>query len=662
MAEKEVNLSEYLSLFWRYKYLILITTILFSSMGVVLFKYEVPVYTSKANLVLGSETLGTGFEIGSVLKLSSIVPMAKSYSTMATVVERLELEKKPIQKGLLESMFLTQNTTEYLEFRELIFYYLNNINVKASGRDIVVISATSQDPKITAAIANEIGKIIIEENLKIKNEKVQKSVAYIDSQIKSLTDIINSVRLQKEETEASSTYSETMNLMERIDRNEIALNSYRQERDRVQIVLDLSKFSSPDTEAEEIAKDRLVEENEDKLAYVNSRIAAVESELEEDKKKWRDLDKADYYKAQDLEFAIATNENLYLNLLSERQRIGLAATIESRDINFLSRAYVPLYTDKTRGIVFIIIFFGIGLGASFGLIQVKELLNKRFKSSTDVEQSMDLKVIGNLPIIKKEEEYKLANPKGHPKSNIVESYRTLATNIKFATKGKNIKSIVFTSDKPGTGKSMTLANLGMVMADSGAKILVVDVDLRRPNMHKIFNKPRKPGLTELLSGKATLSQVLVKIRPHLYMIPAGSISLNPQSVIESKQMKKLIDKLAGHYDFVLYDSIPLTSFSDVALLASITDASVLVMDEKKSERSTMKLSKERLEDVNSNILGITINRSRKGFSKYHYKYYRYYSSEPDSAPKKKDFFDKLTSPFKKKKEVKKPEAPHKKKR
>ena len=113
---------------------------------------------------------------------------------MATVVDRLELEKDPIKKGLVESRFFTKNTTQYLSFRELIFYYLGKTRVRSRSRNVIEVSSTSQDPKTAANIANEVGNIVLENSLNAKNEKIKKGLAYIDGQINALIAIIKEKR------------------------------------------------------------------------------------------------------------------------------------------------------------------------------------------------------------------------------------------------------------------------------------------------------------------------------------------------------------------------------------------------------------------------------------------------------------------------------------
>lgn len=614
MEKKEVDLPRYyLKIFLQYKYVILISIILFSSIGFAFYKYEVPLYRSISHLTIGRETVGTSLDISNIQRAGEITTIATSYPIISQAISKLNITQYPVKKGLVEKLF-SEEKEEYLDIRELTYYYISNTNVKSDRNNIITISVLSQYPEVARDLSNELGNLLIEQNAREKNTKIQASIGYIDSQLTSLKQLIQQNRKGKEENEASANYNEIMNLERKIETDQNTLALFLREQEHLRSSIDLSNESEEKSQYQT------------KMDYVKSRIEELMRAIDDDKARLNVVDKTEFYKAKDLEFAISTNEGIYINLIGEKQRIVLASLIESKDLRFLSRAFTPIRPDKVRGRLFILAFFGMGLVVAFGVIQLSEILNRRFKSVDDVEEKMELKVIGSVPKITKEDEVKLMNPQAHPKSRVVEAYRTLATNIKFAARGKKIKSIFFSSDKPETGKSYTIANLSSIMADSGNKILMVDVDLRRPKLHRIFNIARKPGLTDLLSGKAKLSKVLTKIKKNLYLIPSGSLSYNPQSIVESEAMKKLIKQLASKHKFVFYDSLPITAFSDAAILASETDASVLVINQKKSRKDTLELAKSMLDEINSPILGIVVNKIKLSSMKYQ-PYYYYYSPE-----------------------------------
>ncbi len=619
MAENEgnlVNYREYLTLFWRYKYLILIILIIFSSMGYLFYKSEIPIYTAKAYILIDRETISGNYDVGNVQNIGTITTTATSYPFVFKMVNDLNLTKYPIKNGLIDDV-IYGNSVKEMRTRELVLYYMDRISIstKRGSRNILEITVTSQYPELAAKISNEVGSRIIEDNAKAKTQKIQKSLKYVDDQLDSIRLLIEQNRREKEKLENSLDYQEILNLKDDIESAQGTLSLLRREQEHLRASLELP------------GDDEQEREHQAKLGYINSRIEELTEELKENKERLNEIDKSDLYRMKDLSFSVNTDEGIYQQLLNEKQKVLLTSIINSRNMRFLSRAYVPISEDSSRGFMIVGMFLAFGCAVSFGLIQLFEIFNKRFKSSEDIEETLGINVIGNIPIINKQEELKMLNPSQHPKSYVTEAYRTLATNIRFATKNKDIKSITFASDKAGTGKSYTTSNLGITMAEVGHKILLVDVDLRRPKLNKIFSKPRKPGLTDVLSGRSNLKEALIKLRKNLDMLPAGSLGYNPQSTIESDEMKKFIKKYSKKYDLILFDSVPLVQFSDSAILASMTGASIMVMDEKNSEKNAMELAKERLETAGSSILGVAVNKSKKSYSKYRYYYYYHYKDD-----------------------------------
>ena len=646
MVEKEVTISEYISLLWRYKYLIILCLLIFTSLGFLFYQHEVPEYTAKSYLEISKRSIGTTSDIGTVQKVDSIITIVNGYAFMAQIAKNLELEKYPLQQGLSEKVkdwikvnILKRKPTDNKDIREIIFYYMDNVRAKAQSRGTIIeITATSQYPNQAAQIANAVAQAIIEREGSEKDVVIQKSLGYINTELNSVSTLLKGQRRDKEEAEASFSYNELERLDSAIIDNQNLLSLYFRESEklRTEIALDYNR-----TEDEKVQDD--VRE-----AYYETRVEELTKQINEDKAQFQKINRTTKYQVNDLKFAIGTNEKIYQNLIAQKQQILLADLVDSISIQMIRRAFTPPRPDSTKGILIIMVFATVGIAVSFGLIQLNEMLNKKFKTVEDIEESLNLNIMGNVPVISKKEEAKLINPRTHPKSNITEAYRTLATNIKFSAKGKNIKSIIFYSDKPSTGKSYTVANLAIIMGEAKNKVLIIDADLRRPNMHKIFNEARKPGLTDLLAGKSSLKDVTKKIDNHIHLIPSGSLSFNPQSVLESKAMKKFMEKIRHSYDFILIDSIPATTFSDVRILAAQSDASIIVMDEKQSERVTLEDTRDKLDQIGSNILGVVINRVKSRYETHNYGYYY----QPDKTLKTSIFkkgISKVKRIFKRKK-------------
>lgn len=227
-------------------------------------------------------------------------------------------------------------------------------------------------------------------------------------------------------------------------------------------------------------------------------------------------------------------------------------------------------------------------------------------------------------------------------SYLNESYNLLKTNLLFAEVEKPIKTIMVTSVAPGEGKSLTVCNLAITMAQAGHNILLVDCDLRRPTQHLLFNLEREPGLSDYLAGKVdsidyTILDGIIKSAErveNLHLIPSGTRPLNAAVLLGSQKMKDSIEYWKNKYDFILFDSPPVLSVSDTAVLATKMDVTILIIHAGKTKRQLVLQGKEILENVSANTFGVVLNNvdlsKRYGYYYHYYRHYQdYYSSEAE---------------------------------
>ncbi|HHU64131.1 MAG TPA: CpsD/CapB family tyrosine-protein kinase [Clostridiales bacterium] len=212
-----------------------------------------------------------------------------------------------------------------------------------------------------------------------------------------------------------------------------------------------------------------------------------------------------------------------------------------------------------------------------------------------------------------------------PKSPFVEAYKTLRTNIQFANPDKDIKTIMLTSAGPGEGKSTTVCNLALTIAQSEKKVLVIDADLRRSNVHKIFNLPNLNGLTTLLTDDININAVLSFIDvPNLYVLTSGPKPPNPSELLGSRKMKALLEKMKEEFDMVLIDAPPVLPVADASVLGTIVDGTIMLINYGQVDFDLAVRAKEQLEKVNARIMGVIINNIPSKEDSYYYYYYSYY--------------------------------------
>lgn len=215
-----------------------------------------------------------------------------------------------------------------------------------------------------------------------------------------------------------------------------------------------------------------------------------------------------------------------------------------------------------------------------------------------------------------------------PKSPISEAYRTLRTNLQFAKINSELRTIMFTSSGPAEGKSTTIANVAVALAQSGRSIILVDCDLRKPVQHRIFGK-RNKGVTNILVDDSPAETFLQDTEiDNLRILPSGPIPPNPSELLSSAKMAELLDELKGMADLVLIDAPPTIAVTDAAVMAVKVDGIVLVIDSTSVRPEMAQKAKDLLVKANGHILGVILNRVE--IEEEHAYYYYYYGSESKS--------------------------------
>ncbi len=220
----------------------------------------------------------------------------------------------------------------------------------------------------------------------------------------------------------------------------------------------------------------------------------------------------------------------------------------------------------------------------------------------------------------------------NPRSPISEAYRTLRTNLEFSSLDKPIRSMVVTSAAPEEGKSTTLANLAVTIAQAGKRVILVDCDLRRPSLHQLFNVRSTVGFTDMmrddtLMNKPPLQETGV---PNLRLITSGTRPPNPSELLASRRMSEVIASLQNQADVILFDAPPVIAVTDAAVLASKVDVVLLVINAGKTKREHAKKAKMLLDKVNARLIGTVLNNVKGDAGMY-----QYYADEAEAVAEKR---------------------------
>jgi polysaccharide biosynthesis transport protein len=354
---------------------------------------------------------------------------------------------------------------------------------------------------------------------------------------------------------------------------------------------------------------------------------------------------------------VKTNTELLNGLLQKSKENDVVLAGTPNNIHVVDYAISP---DEPVGpgrmrVVVLALVLSLGFGMAFAIFL--EYLNDTVRSTEDVEKMLRLPTLAVIPAIgdlkatgrrllpggaKKDANWRNSNElllDADARSPLAEAYRHLRTSVLLSTAGRPPKTLLITSSVPSEGKTTTAVNTAISLAQTGAKVLVIDADMRRPRLHSLFDVEKRLGLSSILSNEMSEAEIFSMIEQHeqsgLYLLTAGPIPPNPAELIGSEQMRALIGKLEPTFNHIIIDSPPIASFTDGVLIASIVDGVLLVVHGGKSTRDVVRRSQQLLHDVGAKIFGVVLNNVHLRPHDYYYyqSYYQqsYYNRDPEEG-------------------------------
>jgi polysaccharide biosynthesis transport protein len=343
---------------------------------------------------------------------------------------------------------------------------------------------------------------------------------------------------------------------------------------------------------------------------------------------------------------VQTNEQLYQGLLARMKEASAASTMIPSNSAIIQLAELPLtpFTPKTRRNVGLAVLLGVMGGV--GLAFMVEYLDKSIKSVEELERVCRLPYLGIVPLLSNEGRDDVGDKSFYsiafedPKSLIAESIHQVNTAVMLSLSERPPGAILVTSPSPSEGKTTLSLNLAASMAMNGNRVIVVDADLRRPMLHKIFRQPGTPGLSNFLTGSASLEEIIRATEvPDLFFIAAGAIPPNPVPLLKSQAFKDLVATLRQDFQHLIFDTPPIIGFADGRAISALVDGVILVLKHHFTSREAARLATQLLTQVNASILGVVLNMTQTkkiGYGGYYayYKYYnKYYSHYQDDGSK-----------------------------
>jgi succinoglycan biosynthesis transport protein ExoP len=352
---------------------------------------------------------------------------------------------------------------------------------------------------------------------------------------------------------------------------------------------------------------------------------------------------------------VDTNRQLYEGLLQKLKEAGVTAGLKSNNIRLVDVARTPAAPSEPnipRNLAFA---FVLGLTSGIGLAFLLENMDNTVRTTEQAQVVSGLPPLGMIP---------LSSPNGtssaslkrltiassreavefvtvsRPQSQMAESYRALRTSLLLSSLGGPPKVIMVTSARPQEGKTTTAINSAIVLAQKGVRVLLVDADLRRPSVHKTLGLGPSSGLSNVLTGNATLEQAISEshILPNLFVLSAGSAPPNPAELLASPQMNEILGELRGQFDHVVIDTPPTLSVTDAVVLSPRVDAIILVIRSGQTTKQALRRARDILMQVNAHVTGVLLNAVDLTSPDYYYyyeyqgKYSQYYQEDPPEPP------------------------------
>lgn len=338
------------------------------------------------------------------------------------------------------------------------------------------------------------------------------------------------------------------------------------------------------------------------------------------------------------------NRQMFERLLETQQGIQVSGPLLKSNIRireYSSQPRSPVAPKRAQNILLAALLALIG---GVGLVLFLDYINNKIEAVDDIDRYLRLPALGVIPMVEGGSKARRLLSSGatgnelapvkntdsviltqvEANSSIAESYRQLRTALLLSSAGHAPRTLLFTSSQPAEGKTTTSVNTAISLAQTGSAVLIIDADLRRPRVHKIFGLKNIAGLSNYLTGEGDLASLIQVAMPNLYVLPVGPLPPNPAELLGSARMKQVVEALTTNFDYIVIDSPPVSSFADSLILSSLVEGVIIVVKGGATPREMAQRTKAHLQSVGAKILGVVINQIKLQPHDYYY-YSTYYS-------------------------------------
>ena len=683
-SQKDIHLKDYLFILLNRKWIVISFFIFIVTIVSFATFIQKPVYRATATVIVDTETPNVLSSVSEVVRLgeSNYFAYRDYMDTQKEIIKSRRNAYRVFKKLQLSSH------KEFSDEKDPLEALLKKIKV-ASLRNtkILEISADDTDPKMASVMANEFAKVYSDSNLALSTKTSNNAEDWLKKELE-----VQERKVRDSEIEAQD-YKEKNGLIFSEQRTNIVSealtkinDSYMEsqsrriqietaykaiEDDKGELLLDnLPSLLTGNESLQQLKQDYLKQEALlmeyrkvykskhpkmiallGQIGYLKTRIknelesqynvtkqeeAKFKNLLDEKKKEATDLErKTINYNA--LMRGVEINRKMLAMVLNRLKETSISSQIRANNIRIQDIAEPPQNPIRPKKKLNIALGMMIGLFGGITLAFFKEYMDTSLKDQSDIAQFLDLPIIGSVPRIKVDRK-NIKIKSGidmvvelDSNSIAAEAYRSIRTNLLFSLSDADFSnSVIITSSVPKEGKTTTAANLAVMIARSGEKVLLVDADMRKPKTHSVFNLKNQAGLSDFLLGAKDFDSIINHAAvDNLSIITAGSISNRPAELLASVNMKVFLSRASSQFSKIIFDTPPITLVTDASILSSVTGAGVILVAE--SGRTTKELlhaSKELLRKVNSKIIGVVLNNvslAKSGYLNTQYYYRKYYN-------------------------------------
>jgi len=594
-----MDITIYLSIARRWAWLLIAGLILGLDIGYVVAKLQTPIYQASTRVIVSRASM-----------------QAASGGSLASGAEVYYVNEQVLMQTFIE---LLKSSSIFEKASDALGYQVSSSQVRAAQvgeTRILGITVEDPDPQHAADIGNAVVEALILQNEEIESSRYKASDANLQIQISQVEDQIAAYQ-------SNLDNQSSVTLAEQLSQVEAQMVPLRTEI--VQLKKDIALLTPA-----------INEERKTKITELQSRLDQIQPLLDLYQKIYTDLvvvgssgttQKNDAATTR-LQSTLVLYQQIYLNLINTRESIRLSRLQNSQSINQIQAAQVPTSPVRPKPLTNSLVAGFIGLMLAVGVIFLIEYLDDTVKVPEDVDRLVGVPLIGYIAEIDSRDtgEANVLVSK-QPRSPVAEAFRSLRTNLEFASVDKPLKIILVTGAEAGDGKTTIATNLAAIFAQGGKRVMLLDCDLRRPRVHHFLGVQNRVGMTDLFRNNLDLENVTqewtLSNNLTVSVITTGSLPPNPAELLGSHRMDQILADISNRVDVIVIDSPP-SLVADAQVLAAKVDGVLLVLQPGKTHQDAALSTREQLDRAGAHIVGAVFNRIPRK-SGYYYGGYRYYS-------------------------------------